>query len=210
MRDRVNEQRSKTWVSLVNALPSGLGWGSVTRVVEKGELTRITSREGLLPLMRILRDQSCFQFKVLVDMTAVDYPTRDPRFDVVYHRLSVRYQTRCRVKVMTDERSVVPTVSSLFSSALWTERECYDMFGVGFEGHPDLRRLLTDYGFEGHPMRKDFPLTGYTEVRYDEAAKRVVTESVERSQEYRAFDFRSSWKPMLDMTLVKGVLPKLA
>lgn len=203
MRDRVNEQRSKTWVGLVNALP--LGWGSVTRRIEHGEVTLVTSREGLLPLMRVLRDQSCFQFKVLVDMTAVDYPTRDPRFDVVYHRLSVRFQTRCRVKVRTDERSLVPTVSSLFHSALWMERECYDMFGIGFEGHPDLRRLLTDYGFEGHPMRKDFPLTGYTEVRYDEAAKRVVTEPVERSQEYRAFDFRSSWKPMLDTNIVKGM-----
>jgi len=160
--------------------------------------------------MRVLRDQTNFQFKVLVDMTAVDYPTRDPRFDVVYHRLSLRYQTRCRVKVLADEIRLVPSITSLFKSAVWPERECFDMFGVGFEGHPDLRRILTDYGFEGHPLRKDFPLTGYTEVRYDEAAKRVVSEPVERSQEYRAFDFRSAWQAIgqgpAGVTVVKGAV----
>lgn len=189
------------WTSLVNCFEPGQ---LTVSVHNHGEVTRRVSKDSFRDLMQILRDQSHFQFKVLTDMTAVDYPSRDPRFDVVYHRLSVHYQTRCRVKRMVDERSRVPSVTSIFQSANWAERECFDMFGICFDGHPDLRRLLTDYGFEGHPRRKDFPLTGFTEVRYDEASKRVVSEPVERSQDYRPFDFRMPWKAVPDTPVVKG------
>lgn len=185
-------------------VPKWFAPGDMTVTIESGDITLRVKQSCFLALVRILRDQSMFQFKTLVDMTAVDYPSRNPspRFDVVYHRLSVRYQTRCCIIIQTDERTDVPSLTSLFLSAGWTERECFDMFGIGFEGHPDLRRILTDYGFEGHPRRKDFPLTGFTEVRYDEAAKRVVCEPLERSQDYRAFDFRSAWKQLPDASIV--------
>jgi NADH-quinone oxidoreductase subunit C len=153
--------------------------------------------------MRRLWGVSAFDFKVLVDMTAVDYPTRQPRFDVVYQLLSVRYGVRCMVKVPIRDGESLPTVTGRYSSAGWAERECYDMFGVAFEGHPDLRRLLTDYGFEGHPLRKEFPLTGFTEVRYDEAAKRVVSEPVERSQDIRSQETVLSWQTLPDPVRVK-------
>jgi NADH/F420H2 dehydrogenase subunit C len=190
--------RLRLWNQLTACFPLG----DVERLMHYGEPVLRVRRSSFVPLIHLLRDQSCFQFKTLVDMTAVDYPSRSPRFEVVYQRLSVRFQTRCRVKVRVDETTLVPTISHLFASAGWTERECFDMFGIGFDGHPDLRRILTDYGFEGHPRRKDFPLTGFTEVRYDEATKRVVCEPLERSQDFRAFDFRSAWKPMLDAQVV--------
>lgn len=187
------------WSLLVRAFEPG----AVTVQIDRDEVTRVVSLERFYDVMQVLRDGTSFQFRILVDMTAVDYPSRSPRFDVVYHRLSVHYQTRCRVKRRADERTRVPSVTSRFRSADWAERECYDMFGVAFDGHPDLRRILTDYGFEGHPRRKDFPLTGFTEVRYDEASKRVVSEPVERMQDYRAFDFQTSWKALPDATVVK-------
>jgi NADH-quinone oxidoreductase subunit C len=192
------------WTSLM----SWFAPGQLTVTLLHDEVTLHVNLSSFLSLVRILRDQSRYQFKTLVDMTAVDYPARDPapRFDVVYHRLSVRYQTRCRVQLQVDERTRVPSLTSLYASAGWSERECFDMFGIGFEGHPDLRRLLTDYGFEGHPRRKDFPLTGFTEVRYDEVAKRVVCEPLQRSQDYRAFDFRTAWKPLPDSLRVRGDL----
>lgn len=190
------------WISLVSWFKPG----DITVTIQNDEVT-IRSTVSVFPtLVRILRDQSMYQFKTLVDMTAVDYPSRDLRFDVVYQRLSVRYQTRCRIKLQVEERAIVPSLSSIYSSASWVERECFDMFGIGFDGHPDLRRILTDYGFEGHPRRKDFPLTGFTEVRYDEAAKRVVCEPLELSQEFRAFDFRSAWKSLPDANPVTGIV----
>jgi len=149
---------------------------------------------GLLKAMKFLRDDTACQFKILVDVTAVDFPDRDPRFDVVYILLSLTQNQRIKVKVATDADTPVPSVTSVFSSAGWCERETWDMYGVFFAGHPDLRRLLTDYGFEGHPLRKDFPLTGYVEVRYDEAQKRVVYEPVSLTQEFRSFDFLSPWE----------------
>lgn len=185
-------------------VPKWFAPGELTITIENGDVTLRVKLSSFYSLVRILRDQSMFQFKTLVDMTAIDYPSREPRFDVVYHRLSVRYQTRCCIVLQADERTDVPSLTPLYQSAGWTERECFDMFGIGFEGHPDLRRILTDYGFEGHPRRKDFPLTGFTEVRYDEAAKRVVCEPLERSQDYRAFDFRSAWKSLPDTVIVKG------
>ncbi len=150
--------------------------------------------DQLYTRMMVCRDHTGLQFKILTDLTAVDYPERAQRFEVVYNRLSVRYGVRLLVKVRVDELQAVPSRTSRYKSANWMERERWDMFGVGVEGHPDLRRILTDYGFEGHPMRKDFPLTGYTEVRYDEAAKRVVSEPVELSQEFRAFEYGNPWR----------------
>lgn len=149
--------------------------------------------DELLTRIMVCRDHTGLQFKVLTDLTAVDYPERAQRFDVVYNRLSVRYGTRLLVKVRVDELQSVPSRTGRYQSANWMERERWDMFGIGVEGHPDLRRILTDYGFEGHPMRKDFPLTGFTEVRYDEAAKRVVSEPLELTQEFRAYEYGNPW-----------------
>lgn len=161
------------------------------------EPTLYTTPEHLLPLARFLRDHVHTQFKCLIDVTAVDFPDRPARFEVVYHLLSPRWNQRLRLKVPVDELTPVPSLERLFPAANWFEREAYDMFGVFFSGHPDLRRILTDYGFTGHPLRKDFPLTGYTEVRYDFARKRVVSEPVELTQEFRAFAMlESPWETL--------------
>lgn len=149
---------------------------------------------NLLALMTFLRDDPQLMFKQLTDVTAVDYPARSPRFDVVYQLLSMHHNCRLRVKVQADEVSPVPSVCGLFSAAGWFEREVWDMYGVQFSGNPDLRRILTDYGFEGHPQRRDFPLTGYVELRYDSEQKRVVYEPVKLNQAYRSFDFLSPWE----------------
>jgi NADH-quinone oxidoreductase subunit C len=158
-----------------------------------GELTLLAPRERIVEVMTALRDQ--FGFQQLLDLCGADYPDREERFEVVYHLLSMTRNARVRVKVVTDEVQPVATVSSgVYPSAGWFEREAYDMYGVIFSGHPDMRRLLTDYGFEGHPLRKDFPMTGYVEVRYDEEQKRVVYEPVKLTQEFRTFDFLSPWE----------------
>jgi NADH-quinone oxidoreductase subunit C len=159
-----------------------------------GELMITTSRDGVMRLMRLLRDDPNCLFKVLVDVTAADYPERAERFEVVYNLLSLSHNQRIRVKVATDENEPVPSMTQLFNSAGWFEREVWDMYGVFFTDHPDLRRMLTDYGFEGHPLRKDFPLTGYVEVRYDDEQKRVVYEPVKLTQDFRSFDFMSPWE----------------
>jgi NADH-quinone oxidoreductase subunit C len=159
-----------------------------------GELTFITDRDHLLELVAYLRDDEACRFICLLDICGVDWPSRPERFEVVYHLLSPSLNARLRLKISTDENSLVPSVCILFPCADWYEREAWDMYGILFSGHPDLRRLLTDYGFEGHPLRKDFPLTGFVEVRYDDAAKRVIYEPVELKQEYRDFDFLSPWE----------------
>lgn len=159
-----------------------------------GELATVTTRDNLSAVMKLLRDDSNCQFKVLIDVTAADYPEREERFEIVYNLLSLSHNQRIRVKASTDENTPVPSVVPLFSAAGWFEREVWDMFGVFFTDHPDLRRMLTDYGFEGHPLRKDFPLTGYVEVRYDEEQKRVVYEPVTLTQDFRSFDFMSPWE----------------
>ena len=148
----------------------------------------------LLEFVEFLRDDGACRFTSLVDITAIDYPERGERFEVVYHFLSMYQNQRIRVKLAVDEQAMVPSIHTLHPSANWFEREVFDMFGILFSGHPDLRRLLTDYGFRGHPLRKDFPTTGYTEVRYDEVQKRVVYEPVNLVQEYRQFDFMSPWE----------------
>lgn len=159
-----------------------------------GEMTVIANRGGIVKLLEFLRDDSQCRFETLVDLCACDYPTEPERFEVVYHMLSMRLNQRIRVKIRTDEATPVPSVASVFPVANWYEREAFDMYGVIFSGHPDLRRILTDYGFEGHPLRKDFPLTGRVQVRYDEAQKRVINEPVRLVQEYRNFDFLSPWE----------------
>ncbi len=162
--------------------------------VAYGELTLTVARSQILSVLKLLRNDARCRFEVLIDLCGVDYPGRENRFDVVYHLLSARTNQRIRVKVETNETDPVPSAVGVFSVADWFEREAYDMYGILFSGHPDLRRMLTDYGFQGHPLRKDFPLTGYVEVRYDDATKRVVYEPVKLNQEFRNFDFESPWE----------------
>jgi len=162
--------------------------------VDGDERTVEVGKPWFVLLMRILRDHTRFQYKILTDRTAVDYPRRETRFDLVYSLLSPRFVSRLRVKVRVGELSAVPTRTPLYKSANWVEREVWDRFGIGFRGHPDLRRLLTDYGFEGHPMRKDFPTEGYTQVQYDATVKRVVCVPRELSQAPRPSSYQSAWK----------------
>ena len=158
------------------------------------ELTVLARTDAIVRVLTFLRDDSQCQFKMLVDLCGVDYPERGQRFDVVYNLLSLTQNQRLRVKVRTDEDTPVPSVTGVHVGANWFERETWDMYGVFFSDHPDLRRILTDYGFEGHPLRKDFPLTGYVEVRYDDEQKRVVYEPVTLTQEFRKFDYLSPWE----------------
>jgi NADH-quinone oxidoreductase subunit C len=162
--------------------------------VSYGELTLFAHAEHVVDVMRFLRDDGRCQFFSFIDVTAIDWPARAARFDVVYHLLSPTQNARVRVKVQTDERQPVPSIVSVFPGAVWFERETYDLYGVLFTGHPDLRRILTDYGFEGHPLRKDFPLSGFVEVRWDDEQKRVMYEPVRLNQEFRNFDFLSPWE----------------
>lgn len=157
------------------------------------ELTLEAKGESIVDVMRTLRDDPQCQFISIIDICGVDYPERSQRFDVVYHLLSPHQNNRIRVRVITDEETAVPSITSVFPGADWFEREAYDMYGILFTGHPDLRRILTDYGFDGHPLRKDFPLTGFVEVRYDEERKRVIYEPVKLAQEFRDFDYLSPW-----------------
>jgi NADH-quinone oxidoreductase subunit C len=159
-----------------------------------GELTLSVARDRIVEVLTVLRDDPKCRFEVLIDICGVDWPARAERFEVVYHLLSPRLNQRIRVKLSTDDATPVPSVIDVFPTANWLEREAYDMYGILFSGHPDLRRILTDYGFRGHPLRKDFPLTGYVEVRYDDEQKRVVYEPVKLTQEFRQFDFESPWE----------------
>ncbi|GJJ09596.1 hypothetical protein Clacol_003819 [Clathrus columnatus] len=175
---------------LLQCLPKFIQQFSVSR----DELTLHVLPSSVVPVLTFLRDHTQCQFKACMDISGVDYPTREKRFEVVYHLLSTRFAARLRVKTYAGEVDVIPSVTSVFRSADWYEREVWDLYGVFFEGHPDLRRILTDYGFEGHPLRKDFPLTGYTEVRYDEERKRVVYEPLQLAQAFRNFDAQSPWE----------------
>ena len=159
-----------------------------------GELTMTVARDQIAPVLTSLRDDPAMLFEVLIDICAVDYPARPNRFDVVYHLLSPRLNQRIRVKLETDETTPVASAVEVFRAADWFEREAFDMFGILFTGHPDLRRILTDYGFKGYPLRKDFPMSGYVEVRYDDEQKKVVYEPVKLTQEFRKFDFESPWE----------------
>jgi NADH-quinone oxidoreductase subunit C len=180
-----------------NALAADLLAASVAR----NELTITVQRSAIVRVLTWLRDDPGCLFKVLVDITAIDWPSREERFDVVYHLLSLKNNQRIRVKVTTDEETPVASVTGVYSGAGWYERETWDMFGIFFADHPDLRRILNDYGFDGFPLRKDFPLTGYTEVRYDESEKRVVYEPVKLPQDFRTFDYLSPWEGMTSVML---------
>lgn len=162
--------------------------------VDKGELCVVIKREVVTKFMSFLHDDANCQFHQMVDVCGVDYPARAERFDVVYNLLSTALNQRIRVKLSTDEVTPVPSVTHIYPAAGWFERETWDMYGVFFAGNPDLRRILTDYGFDGHPLRKDFPLTGYVEMRYDEEEKRVVYEPVKLTQAFRSFDYLSPWE----------------
>ena len=175
-------------------ISSKLGDKVLDRRIAVGELTLTVSGDRIVDVLTFLRDDAGCRFEVLIDICGVDWPARAQRFDVVYHLLSPRLNQRVRVKVLTDEETPVPSVIGVYPAANWYEREAYDMYGILFSGHPELRRILTDYGFQGYPLRKDFPLTGYVEVRYDDAAKRVVYEPVKLVQDFRSFDFESPWE----------------
>ena len=180
---------------LQERLTSALGASILSATQATGELTVVVRRDDSIAVLQHLRDIE--SFSTFVDVCGADYPERAERFEVVYHLLSMSKNARIRVKVTTDEDTPVASAFGLWPAADWFEREAFDMYGILFSGHPDLRRILTDYGFHGHPLRKDFPLTGYTEVRYDEAQKRVIYEPVKLVQEYRNFDFLSPWEGML-------------
>jgi NADH-quinone oxidoreductase subunit C len=171
-----------------------LGDRIVEQTIAYGELTVQVHRETIVDVVRLLHDDAETRFISFVDVCGADYPERDERFDVVYHLLSPNKNVRIRLKLRTDADTPVPSITSIFPGADWFEREAYDFFGILFTGHPDLRRILTDYGFDGHPLRKDFPTSGYVEVRYDEERKRVVYEPVRLPQEFRQFDFLSPWE----------------
>lgn len=186
----MNESLKELEVHVSNSLSGKVGEGQIAHA----ELTFQVEARHLCEVMQFLKNDSYTRFVNLVDICGVDYPEREKRFDVVYHLLSPSQNMRVRLKVATDEHTPIPSVLSVFPGALWFEREAFDLYGILFSDHGDLRRLLTDYGFEGHPLRKDFPVTGYVEVRYDEELKKVVYEPVKLAQEYRDFDFLSPWE----------------
>jgi len=173
-----------------------LGSDNLQMSAALGELCVMIPRTRIADILYTLRDDPAIAMNQLIDICGADYPERPERFDIVYHLLSLRHNVRLRVKIQTDEQSPVPTIGAVYKAAGWFERECWDMYGVAFSGNPDMRRILTDYGFEGHPLRKDFPLTGYVEVRYDEEQKRVIYEPVTLPQDFRSFDFLSPWEGM--------------
>jgi len=186
----VTTERLAALAEQITAKAGGAVTGST---IAFGELNIEARADQIVPLLSLLKDDADFQFQQLIELCGVDYPERPLRFDVVYLLLSLTKNLRVRIKVQTDEDTAVPSVTGVYLNADWCERETFDMYGVFFSGHPDLRRILTDYGFHGHPLRKDFPMTGYVEVRYDDSLKRVVYEPV-KITEYRAFDFLSPWE----------------
>ena len=181
-------------MTLGAAISAALPSAGVSAGLARGELTLLADAAHVLDVLTFLRDDEACRFINFIDLCGVDYPAREKRFDVVYHLLSPKLNQRVRLKVQTDETTPVASAIPVFPCANWFEREAYDLYGILFSGHPDLRRILTDYGFEGHPLRKDFPLTGFVEVRYDDAEKRVVYEPVKLNQEFRNFDFLSPWE----------------
>ncbi len=184
----------ETLTGIKNAIDTAFAGRIFGSAIAFGELTVVAQRESIIDLLKHLKTDPALQFVSFIDLCGVDYPDRAERFEVVYHLLSPRLNSRIRIKVSTDEATPLPSCTGIFPGADWFEREAWDMYGILFTGHPDLRRILTDYGFDGHPQRKDFPLTGYVEVRYDDEVKRVVYEPVELRQEFRNFDFLSPWE----------------
>ena len=190
-RSFVAESETLTVAELIATLP-----GVTAARLEHGELVADAERDQIVDLCITLRDHPALRFEQMMDLAGLDWPAREDRFEVVYNLLSVTLNQRVRIVIRTDETTPVPSVHGIWPVATWWEREAWDMFGIAFSGQPDLRRILTDYGFEGHPLRKDFPLTGYVEVRYDEERKQVVYEKVKLTQDFRNFDFVSPWEAM--------------
>ncbi|HVJ41137.1 MAG TPA: NADH-quinone oxidoreductase subunit C [Dongiaceae bacterium] len=195
---------SDVYRELADYITASLGTAVHHSEVRLGELMLTVEPAQIVQVLTFLRDDQNCQFKLLLDICGVDFPDRELRFDVVYNLLSIKRNYRIRVKAPVAEDAAVPSVVGVFSTSGWFEREAYDMYGIFFDGNPDLRRILTDYGFEGHAFRKDFPLTGYVEVRYDEELKRVVYEPVRLPQEFRNFDFVSPWEGMLQPRILPG------
>ena len=185
---------TQNFSDLKDAVANELDENIVSTEIIQGELVLNAERDSIVKVVTFLRDDIHCQFKMLMELCGVDYPERENRFDIVYCLLSLSLNQRVRVKIQTDATSAVPSVTNVFSSANWWEREAWDLFGIYFSGHSDLRRILSDYGFDGHPVRKDFPLTGYVELRYADEKKRVIYEPVKLSQEFRQFDFLSPWE----------------
>jgi len=185
---------SETLNTLGEKIVGGLGGNALGHSIAFDQLTVTVQAEKIVDVVKYLRDEPSLRFINITDVTAVDYPGREKRFDVVYHLLSPTLNTRIRLRAEADETTQVPSIIDVFPGADWFERETYDLYGVIFTGHPDMRRILTDYGFEGHPLRKDFPLTGFVEVRWDDEQKRVVYDKVRLAQEFRNFDFLSPWE----------------
>jgi len=194
MTEELIENRRSAHEELADHLDALIGEHLDKIELKHDELVVTAKPQSLLPLLSFVRDDGACLFKVLVDICGVDWPGREKRFDVVYNLLSMKHNLRLRLKVAVADGETVPTVTELYSAAGWFERETYDMYGITFDGNPDLRRILTDYGFEGYPLRKDFPLTGFLEVRYDDGQKRIVYEPVKLTQEFRTFDNLSPWQ----------------
>jgi NADH-quinone oxidoreductase subunit C len=189
-----SESSSDALRQIAARITQGLSADVLSAEVVRGELVAVVKRDAIVKVLTYLRDDPICDFTQLVDICGVDFPEQEERFEVVYHLLSMRKNTRVRVKLTASEEAPVASVTGVFVCADWLEREVWDMYGVYFSGHPDLRRILTDYGFDGHPQRKDFPLTGYVEMRYDEDQKRVIYEPVKLTQDFRTFDFLSPWE----------------
>ena len=184
----------KRHIEVQKILSERFGGRGIQTFFENDELTVILSKSIILKVLSFLKDDKVCQFKQLIDLCGVDYPNRIDRFEIVYHLLSINLNQRIRIKLSVNDDDTVPSVVSLYEAANWYEREVWDLYGVIFTDHPDLRRILTDYGFEGHPLRKDFPLSGFVQVKYDDAEKRVVNEKVNLVQDFRRFDFESPWE----------------
>ena len=188
------ENYNQRHLNIQKILLERFGVGGLETYIKSGELTVIISKSILIKVINFLKDDKDFQFKQLIDICGVDFPNRVERFEIVYHLLSLSLNQRIRVKLSVKDGDMVPSIVSIFDAANWYEREVWDLYGVIFSDHPDLRRILTDYGFEGHPLRKDFPLSGFTQVKYDDTEKRVVNERVNLVQDFRSFDFESPWE----------------
>ena len=209
MSEDLNPQ-NESLMDIAEHAAEKLGDAIVSHDIINDEIVLTAQADSIVKVLQFLRDDSECEFKMLVSLCGVDYPEREKRFEVVYNMLSLTQNNRMRVKIQASEEDFVPSVASVFSTANWFEREAWDLYGIYFDGHPDLRRILTDYGFEGHPLRKDFPLTGHVELRYDEEQRRVVYEPVHLAQDFRSFDYLSPWEGMTDVQLPgdeKGTVP---
>jgi len=185
---------NKRHVDIQKILIERFAGGGLETFIKSGELTITIDKSNLIKIISFLKEDKDFQFKQLIDICGVDYPNRLERFEIVYHLLSLNLNQRIRVKLSVKDGDMVPSIVTIFEAANWHEREVWDLYGVIFSDHPDLRRILTDYGFEGHPLRKDFPLSGFTQVKYDDSEKRVINEKVNLVQDFRSFDFESPWE----------------